>query len=67
MTTSPIFDLSKFHSLKTRGDVLEEVAGVKTRFGGVNDTSKEKIYGLDQKGQLVMHRESQSLTNVLGF
>ena len=58
MTTSPIFDLSKFHGLKARGDVLEEVAGAKTRFGGVNDTSNERIYGLDQKGQLVMHRES---------
>ena len=50
LAQSPIFDLNKFHHLRTTGNVM----------------GKPSV-GIDKESQPVLHSESQSLTNVLGF
>lgn len=62
LTQSPIFDLQKFHHLRPQGGLLSKSNGGK---GPVVNTGK--AIGLDKDGKPVMHHESQSLTNVLGF
>jgi len=58
LTKSPIFDLSKQTNLKQKGDLINY------KKGKINNGP---VVGLDRHGKPVLHNESQSLSNVLGF
>lgn len=66
LTQSPIFDLQKSHHLRPKGDLLSKGLGTRPK-GKAKVDKGQKGAAVNDFGMPVLHSESESLTNVLGF